>query len=176
MSKFLTEGESMNALIALMTPEDAGSYQNYGHLKVEAAFDDRVFVVYQPRGERFGAKTVAEQKDPTVISMIRVIGLTTDIRSGANVRLFDEASGTEMSVGYVPKKLFGYPIFVSLPTEMTLRLGSQIRENKVHRSFQFALLIKTRNRSNFYSTGNFYMETPNNFRKLFPAVSNEFSF
>ncbi len=176
MSKFLSQKENLASLISKMSPDEAMEYSKFGHLRIESAFEDRVFIVYQPRGPRAG-RTLTEQREPKVLTTVRVKSLTTDIRNGAQVRLFDEASGTEMTVGYVPKKLFGYPIFVSIPAEMNLKLGGQLREDEtVSHSFTFTFLIKSRNESSFYSTDNTYMETPVNFKRLFPNITEQFSF
>lgn len=176
MGKFISESENLASLVSKMGVNNAQEYKSYGHLRIEAAFDDRVFIVYQPRGPRPG-RPLTDQKEPTVLSTVRVTGLSTDIRNGATARLYDEASGAEMTVGYVPKKLFNYPIFIALPSDMSLKLGGQKREdNSIHHSFTFAFLLKTRNRSDFYSTSNIYVETPEKFLKLFPDLSGKFTF
>lgn len=176
MSNFLNESETLDSLLAKMKPEDSAEYKRYGHLRREAAFEDRVFIVYQPRGVRSNYSEITDQKEPIVLSTVRVTGLTTDIKNGAQVRLYNEATGSEMTVGYTPKKLFNYPIYISLPADMNLKLGGQRKGDTVNHSFTFVMLIKSRNRSDFYSVTNTYMETPDRFRKLFPATTNKFSF
>ncbi|MDI1360638.1 hypothetical protein [Methylotenera sp.] len=173
MEAKLTTGQTLELLVAQMPPEEAKTFESYGHLRRESAYNDCIFIVYQPRGLRYGAKDVSEQKEPKVLSTIKVVSITQDRDKKASLRLLDESTGTEMIVGYMPKKLFGFPIYISLPADMFLMFGgSGSSQNYV----QFAVLLKTRNRSSFYSEGNTYVESPRSFRKLFPSTPAEFSF
>jgi hypothetical protein len=171
MDRFLTADESLAELITHMPTAEAAEYIDFKHMKVEAAYADCIFIVYQPSGRRSGAKNLIDQKPPKILGMIKVKWLQVD-KLGAQALIVDEQSGQEMYVRHIPKRLFHYPIFISLPSEMTLRYAGQRREENVVRDLSFAFLIKTRNRSDFYSTVNTYMETPSNFKKLYPAIVN----
>lgn len=170
MNKYRTDEETFKHLKSRMRPGEADEFESYKHLKIESGFYDRVFVVYQPKGIKPGT---VEQLQPKVLSVVRVTGLVADLRSGASARLYDETSGTEMTIGYVPRKLFNYPIFISMPTNMHLKMGTQLQGDGVRDSFTFALLVKCKNKSDFYTPESVYMETPANLKKLFPSILNE---
>lgn len=175
MGKYITEAETLDNLKSKMRPENALEFDSYKHLKIEAGFYDRVFIIYQPRGSRHG-QDITQQKEPKVLSIVRVVGFTADLQHGAQARLFDETSGSEMSVGYVPKKLFNYPIYVSIPAELKLTLSGQKTGKTVRDSFTFAILIKCQDKADQYTTTNTYMETPAKFKVLFPALVEQFKF
>lgn len=74
----------------------------------------------------------------------------------------------------MPRRVFGYPIYMSVPAKLTLRWdGRLLRDGRVWRSLSFAVLVKTKNKSDFFSKGNTYIETPNRFRQLYPGVKLE---
>jgi hypothetical protein len=82
----------------------------------------------------------------------------------------------ELTVTHVPRKVYAYPIYISLPPKLTIRWDARKVGDRVWRSLSFAFLIKTKNKSSFFSKGNVYCEVPNVFRRLYPAVSAEFKF
>jgi hypothetical protein len=168
MSKYRTDEETFASLKAKMKASDAEEYENFKHIKIEAGFDDRVFAVYQLQE----TKKETDPPTPKILSIIRVTSFETDLRSGASVRLYDETSGIEMVVGYVPKKLFSYPIYISLPVNMLMRVGTQMQSGGVRQTFTFAMLFKCKDKAERYTPENFYVETPANLKKLFPIITN----
>ena len=60
--------------------------------------------------------------------------------------------------------------------QATPAAGDFRQGDRVWRSLSFAVLIKTKNRSDFYSKGNTYLETPNTFKRLYPSVTGQFVF
>lgn len=170
------EKQMLKSLVDRMPAEESEEFNKFGHMKIESGFENRVFIVYEPRGKRSGQEKLIEQREPKVLTTVRVIGLTTDLRYGAQALIRDEGTGAEMVVRYVPKKLFNYPIYISLPAEMSLKLSEFQKENGVQKLVTFALLVKSRNKSDFYTVGNTYMESPNKFKELFPAIAGNFSF
>ena len=74
----------------------------------------------------------------------------------------------------MPKRVFGYQIYMSVPPRLQLRWDARaLPDGRIWRSMCLALLIKTRNRADFYSKDNTYCETVNSVRKLYPAVAPE---
>jgi hypothetical protein len=75
-----------------------------------------------------------------------------------------------------PEILNNYPIYESVPSRLQLRWDARHVGNEIRRSLSFALLIKTKNKSSFYSMGNVYAETPRVFKELYPEVNGQFTF
>ena len=167
--------ETLDNLVLKMPEADAAEYKAFKYLKIEVGFDNRVFVIYSPRGPRSG-RGLNEQKAPNVLAIVKVTGFSSEIHSGASVRLFNETSGVEMTVGYTPKKLFNYPVYVSLPPSMHLKMGRQSEDHAAKQSFTFTLLVKCKNKAENYTEENVYMETPINLKKLFPIITETFKF
>lgn len=175
-SDYLSEKENLADLVSRMPADEAEAYQRPGHLKIEAGFKDRIFIVYKARGLRNGKTKATDQLEPQVLTTIKVLSLTTNLQNGSQAVLLDETTGQEMTVRHIPKRLFNYPVFISLPADMRISLGGLRKPDGVQRSVSFALLIKSADRADMLTEGNVYIETPKTFKKLFPAVTGEFTF
>lgn len=162
----------MAELVSLMPVDEQKQYLNYGHRRIEATFVDRVFIIYRPTG----LNAAKQHREPDIVTTVRIMDFMVDSTNGASSRLLDERSGAEMRIGYVPKKIFTYPIFVSIPARLTLKWDARKVGERTLRSMSFALLVKTKNRSDFYSQGNVYAETPASFKKLYPNVAGDWTF
>jgi hypothetical protein len=173
MSDYFTDDENLRELVTHMPEEDAHRFNKYGHLRIEGAFVDRVFVVYSPTG----LTSANKHKAPEVLNIIKVIDFSVDARTGCQIVLKDEQTQQELVIGHVPRRVYAYHIYMSMPTNMTVPWdGRLLDDGRVWRSLSFAVLIKTRNRSDYYSKGNHYIETPNRLKQLFPEVMGEFTF
>ncbi len=164
--KYLDSEASLQELLTHMAPAAQAEWEAFGHLRVEPAFQDRVFVVYQASGKTSGGG----QKPPVVHTTIRVLSFIARDETGCTVRLLNEVTNDELEVGHVPKKLFNYPIFVAIPPLFTLRYDARQHAGRVMRSLSYLLFVKARNKADFFSKDNFYMETPNRVRLLYPGV------
>lgn len=171
-NQFLGDAENLAELVSHMAEEDQHRFNNYGHFRIEAAFVDRVFIVYKPTGLLPNKR----HREPEILTTVKVTDFGVEVRDGCYAVLTDAEHGREMTLSHVPKRLFGYPIYVSIPPRVTLRWDCRIVNNRPWRSLSFALLVKTKNRADFYSKGNTYMETPNEFAKLYPSVTGNFKF
>jgi hypothetical protein len=156
-----------------MPEDDQKRYNSYGHLRPESAFIDRKFIVYRPTGlTKSGA-----HRPPEVLTTLVVIDFGLEARSGAWLLLRDDQYAQELRLTYVPRQLWTYPIFASVPPRLMVRWDARrMPDGKIWRSLSAAILVKTKNRSDFYSMGNTYIETPKNFKRLFPEVSGQFVF
>lgn len=172
--RFFSDDENLADLLTRMPEEDRTRFQNYGHNRLEAAFVDRVFVIYKPTG----LLPNKQHREPEVLNTVRITDFKVDHVEGARITLLEDNLKQEMIVGHVPKKLFGYPIYVSVPARLTLRWDARLvsAQGRVARSLSFAVLVKTKNRSDFYSKGNTYCETPAKFTQLYPSVVGAFKF
>jgi hypothetical protein len=172
-SDYFTDEENLRELVTHMPEEDAHRWNKYGHLRIEGIFLDRVFIAYQPTG----LTPTNKHKPPEILNLIKVIDFSMDAREGCQVVLKEQNTNQELVIGHVPRRVYGYPIYMSMPTKATVRWdGRELDDGRVWRSLSLAVLIKTKNKSDFYSKGNTYFETPNRLRQLYPEVSGEFTF
>jgi hypothetical protein len=170
---FFTDEQNLAELVTHMPEEDQQRFNNYGHFRVEAVFIDRLFIVYKPTGLTVGG----QHRDPEILNLIKVIDFGIEPRNGCYAVLKDQNTQQELTITHVPRKLYAYPIYISLPPKLTIRWDARLVKGQIWRSLSFAFLIKTKNKSRFYSEGNTYAETPNTFRKLYSAVSaSDFKF
>jgi hypothetical protein len=165
---FFDERQNLAELVTHMDEEDRRSYESFGHRRIEAAFVNRVFIVYRPQG----LTPQRAHKEPQIVTLVKVTDFSADARNGCRVVLTDQQHGQEMTITHVPRRVFNFPIFVSVPPRVELKWDARtLPEDRVWRSLSFALLVKTKNRSDFHSKNNFYMEAPNKFRELYPDVA-----
>jgi hypothetical protein len=173
-SRFFSDQENNADLLQYMPEEERERYLRFGHNRIEAAFQDRKFIVYQPTG----LMSNGQHREPNILATLTVSDFEVGHQNGASATLSDlEAGGSpSLKITHVPRRVFNYPVYIAIPTNLTLRWDAREVNDRVWRSLSFAVLIKTKNRADFYSKGNTYMETPNKFRKLYPAVTGEFKF
>ncbi len=162
--KFLTDADNAAALAADIQKDDRADFDSFGHNRLESAFVDRVFIVYECQG-RAGAKDI--QRPPKILTVVRVTGFNANYATGCEIKLLDEANNRSMTVGHVPTRLFDYPIFVAVPPRLTIKWDAQFMGDKLVRSLLFVMFVKCRNKAEFFSKGNTYMETPNRLRDLY---------
>lgn len=163
---FLSETKSLEDLISRMVSPDRETFQTYQSMRVEAAFLNRIFVVYRPQG----LQKSGEHREPEILSQVRVADFQVNARTGAEVVLEDLTTHEVMSVGYIPKRLFGYDVFLSVAPRQRLNWDASLHNGIVRRSLSFGMMIKERSRPDFYSYGCTSIETPANFRALFPKT------
>jgi hypothetical protein len=172
MPDFFNDQENLAELISHMPDEDRARFLKYGHNRVEPAFKDRIFIVYKPTG----LNAANQHRQPEIVNLVKVVDFQVDLDQGCLVVLKEQQTQQELTIGHVPRRVFGYPVYMSVPTRLQLKWDAHRDGTRVWRSLSFAVLLKTKNRSSFYSKGNVYMETPNNFRQLYPTVTGQFSF
>jgi len=131
---------------------------------MEPAFIDRIFIVYKATG----LTKEDQHRDLEVLNILRVVDFLAEPKDGGYVVLKDDLTGDELTFYHVPRRVFGYLAFMSIPTRNTGKWDARVVNGEVRRSMSFALLVKRRNKSSFYSKGNVYVESPNVFRELYP--------
>lgn len=165
-SKYFDRDQNFADLVNRIDPKDREDWDFYGHLKVEPCFQDRVFVLYRATGrDRFDV-----QRPPEIVTTFRVLSFTANDISGCTVRILDQTTNKDLEFSHVPVKLFGYPIFVCVPASFTVRWDLHQLGTKLIRSLLYIILVKARNKAEFFSKGNFYLETPNKMRELYPHL------
>jgi hypothetical protein len=168
-SDFFDVRENLADLVTHLPDEDQRRFQNYGHMRIESAFVDRQFIVYKPTGLTKGG----QHNPPEILNVVKVVDFSVDPRNGCQVVLKEQQTEQELVVSHVPRRLYAYPVYMCVPAKLEVHWDARRLENwRVWRSLSFAVLVKTKNKSDFYSRGNTYLETPNSFGKLFPNAGS----
>lgn len=161
---YLSDAESMAELVSRINENDRPAFDAFGHIRIEAVFDNRLLIVYKPQG--LDGKV---HKAPEVLTTIKVRNYECDSASGSSIEIEDLHTGERQVITHVPARVFNYDLFMSVPQALRLRWDVRSDGNgALSRSLSYAVLIKTKNRSDWYSYGVTYAETPNRFRELFP--------
>lgn len=163
---YLGDEASLADLESRITSPDREEYVSYKNLRVEAAFIGRLFIIYRPQG----LTSDNRHKAPEILTQVKVRGFSADDKRGCEIELEDMCTGQVMTVGHIPKRLFSYSVFVASPPYQRIRWDGRPHQGTVKRSLAFGILIKQRTRSDFFSMGATMMETPSNFRALYPNV------
>lgn len=161
---YLGDQESLKDLESHMTSPDREVYESYKHLRVDAAFLGRIFIIYKPTG----LTKEGQHKSPEVVGQVRVIGFSADPKNGASLSLENMETGEVLTVGHIPTRLFNFDAFVASPPFQRLRWDGRVEAGTVRRSLAFGILLKTRTRSDHYSMGATMVESPKVFRTLYP--------
>ncbi len=159
---FVTERDNLADLISKMSARDLELYNSLGHIFTEAAFIDRKFVVVETKGKRG-----PDPKPPKVLGTLRVIAFNASSSGGSVMTLQDE-TGKTLQVGHVPTRLFGFPVFVSVPIYQGLKWeAKELRDGSYRRSLVWGVCFKQRSAIKWMNPGNVSVLTPNDFRKWF---------
>jgi len=169
---FLGDEDNLADLVARISGSDRETFNSFGHLRVEPAFHNRLFLLYRPAG----INKQNRHNKPDVLTTVKVHELVGSSRDGMLMKVEDLRTGEFQQLGYIPKRLFDYDVFMSVPSSLRLRWDARQTAQGVARSMAFAVLIKTKNRSDFYSYGNLYCETPNRLRALYPGFDLDLNF
>jgi hypothetical protein len=167
MSTFFRDPDSDADLISRMPESERVQHIKFGHLRIESAFAGRIFILYKPTG----LNALRQHREPDVVTSLLITDYLCDALVGSTARVVDQSNGSMMSIGHVPKRIFEYDIFMAMPSRMQLRWDARAVDGRVLRSLSFAVLIKTKNKSDFYSQGNLYCETPRGFLALYPNAN-----
>ncbi len=181
---FQDEGSSTLDLNARINPEHQAKFAKFGHLQIQGAFIDRLYIIYKSNGlkdravEGFGGDSFGFKKAnmPTILATLKVIDFECDEENGCSFTLQDTETLEEVVVGHIPTRLFDFDVFMSIPAHCKVKwdLRTDTKSKTSSRSLSFAVLVKTANRADFHSEGNTYCCTPNEFAGLFPGSNFKF--
>lgn len=163
---FLSDDRSLEDLFSRMMSPDREICETYKSLKVEAAFVDRIFIIYKPQG----LNTDGTHRHPEMLTQVKVTDFRLSAKGGAEVDLEDLTTHAVMTAGYVPQRLFNYDIFIGVAPRQRISWDATLHQGVVRRSLSFMLLTKVRSGEQNYSHGVTGILTPANFRQLFPEV------
>lgn len=164
---YLSEAASMEDLFRRMESPGREVCAGFQHLQMVQCFIDRLFVVYKPTG----LTRENQHREPEVLTRIKVTGFRANAVTGAEIDLLDLGTNQVMTVSYIPKRLFDYDAFVSVPPKQRLHWDAQNVRGYIRRAMHFQMLVKVRTKADFYSQGVTAVETPARFRELYPEVT-----
>lgn len=165
--QYLSDTDSAADLTDRMKEDDKLAYRDFGHTRIEAVFDSRLFIIYKPQG-----LAGSTHKDPDVLTTIKVLDYACTSAEGSTIEVEDMRTGQRQVISHIPARVFDYDLFMSVPQALRLRWDARPGDNgRMVRSLSYAILIKSKNRSDWFSQGVTYTETPNRFRELFPSYA-----
>jgi hypothetical protein len=162
MTDILSLRESQDHLNSLIPPKYQSLRASLTHSELESAFRERLFIVYRANGRG---------KPPTILAWLKVKGCGLTPESGFGASIQNLETGEMLGVGHTPERLFGYDLFMQVPSEMSIRWTGKRHQGYLNFTLLFALIIIMRNRSETCTPGAVYCLTPNRFKKLYPNVS-----
>lgn len=126
------------------------------HTRVEAAYRNRKFIVYEMQG-----------RQPVKLGTIAVCDFECNDEEGCSTQLeWLENPGDCITVGYEPIQLWDFPVFVHLPLHQKVRWSA--RENDTDdRSLSFLMVVRTQSRRHLREKGVIYMEAYRSFQEEF---------
>lgn len=170
---YLSEAESTADLVGRIKESDRPTFEDFGHTRIEAVFDGRLLVVYKPRGLE-GNRT---HKSPEVLTTLKVRSFACTSQGGPEIEIEDLTTGERQTITPIPARAFDYDLFLSVPPALRVRWDVRRDDGgRMVRSLAYAMLIKAKNRSDWYSYGVTYAETPNRFRELFPGAAAKINY
>lgn len=163
---FLSDQKSLEDLFSRMVSPDREQCAEFKSLKVEPSFVDRIFIVYKPTG----LHADGQHKHPEILTKVKVLSFRADDKHGAEAEIQDMVTHEVMTVGYIPRRMFGYDAFVSIAPRQRLNWDAVLLQGRIKRTLSFMLMFKLRSASENYSYGCTGVETPAKFRELYPSV------
>lgn len=161
---YLSDDESTADLISQVPEEDKPAFDGFSHTRIEAVFDNRLFIIYKPQG--LDGK---QHRDPQILTTIKVRSFDCSSQDGSAIEIEDLRTGQRQWISHIPARVFDYDLFMSVPPALRLRWDLRVSDDgRKARSLSYAVLIKAKNRSDYVSFGVTYAETPNRFREMFP--------
>lgn len=136
--------------------ESKAGLANMKHTRIEAAYRNRKFIIYEMQG-----------RQPVKLATVSVLDFVCDDDEGCSTQLeWMENPGDLITVGYEPVQLWDFPIFVHLPVHQKVRWSA--REDDVNDcSLSFLMVIRTQTRRHLRERDAIYMETYRSYQEEF---------
>jgi hypothetical protein len=160
---FVNEQDNLADLISRMPEEARQEFQKLGHTYTTAAVIDRKCLIVQTMGKREG-----RPRPPKMLGIVRIIGFSATSGGGCTATVQDEATGKTLQVGHVPTRLFGFPVFISVPIYQGLKWeAKELRDGSYRRSLVFGLCFKQQSAIKWLNRDNVAVLMPNEYRDIF---------
>lgn len=147
--------DHFDRLVKDLGPEEQKAFRAGKNTRVETAFRNRHFIVYEMTGRQ------PEELDRILVNDFRV-----DDEEGATAELTSLKTGNTLVIGYTPVRLLSFPIFLWLPLHARIRWGAPAGDVYTG-SLGFPIVIATRSRLHLRERGVTYFETGPAFGKEF---------
>lgn len=158
--RYLSDKESLAALINLMPPAERAEFQDYRWMAMEPCFPSRRMVVYEFRQGR-----------PTNVEMFHFGELAMGVKDTPTARLHFRLR--DMLITPTPVQIPGREVFVSLPQNFVFRWAGQEIAGALEFRSHYAVLIKTRSRDALEIEGHTYCLTLKRFLDRYPYMADE---
>ena len=157
--RYLTDQENLANLELQLSKEERKRYRELKPSRIEAAFLNRLFLVFS-----------VEEGEPNIITTIKVTDFWINAKDGAVAVLEDLETGQEIEIDYAPIRLFEFDAFMSIPPISKIRWDARLDDdNIIRRNIVFPVLIAAKSRNGRMSSGGIYVETPKRFMEKFPG-------
>lgn len=161
--RFLTDDQTMDALVELMPERDRVTYLNYRWRFLESAFPGRVLVVYTIRG---GV--------PADIEVVKFGEFAVGVKETPTARL-TYRSRTQ-TITPVPSRLADRDVFISIPQNFKLAWAGKEVKGELEFRAHYAVLVKTKGREAHEAEGHTYCLALKRFMTMYPHLGDEVRF
>lgn len=125
------------------------------HVRVETAFKDRHFLIYEMKDD-----------EPRVIDRLIINDFDCNEEFGCSTEITSCNLNQTITVGYEPQQLFDYPVVVWLPLHGKIRWSAWPSDPK-RGSLGFPIAVRTISRLHLRERGVVYCETGTAYRQEF---------
>lgn len=158
--RYLTDAQTMDALIESMPPVDREDYLNFRFRTMEACFPGRRMVVYELKNGQ-----------PVNIDSFGFGELAIGVKSTPTAKL--HFRNREHLVTPVPTRIPGRDVFLHIPQNFVFRWAGQEINGGLEFRAHYAILIKTQSRDALEQEGHTYCVTLKRFLERFPRMADE---
>lgn len=148
MSKgFLMPEDFYKVLADEISDEEKEVLDTMRHTRIEAAYRNRKFIVYQ-----------MDNGHPEELATLNIKDFVCDDDFGCSTEIECVETGEIVTIGYHPTQIFDYPIFVHLPVNQKVRWSAR-DDDPDDRSLSFLMVVRTQTRRHLRERDAIYMET-----------------
>lgn len=158
--RYLTDAQSMDALIESMPPAEREDYLNYKFRTMEACFPGRRMVVYE-----------LKDGQPTNVDSFGFGELAVGVKGTPTAKL--HFRNREHLVTPTPTRIPGRDVFLHLPQNFIFRWAGQEINGGLEFRAHYAILIKTRSRDALDLDDQTYCVTLKRFLERYPRMADE---
>lgn len=144
---------------AQMPEPDYQEYAAYNALRVEGAFDGKIYYVFK-----------MDKGQPLILATLRVVDFECSSESGSTIEIENLTTKESMILDHVPRRAFGLPVFMFTATVSALRYTFK---DPKKRTLAYPLMLKTEHASSPDHTlrkHTVYVESRKGMKTLFPDI------
>lgn len=161
--RYLTDAESLQALIDAMPPRERAEYLSYRSRTLEPAFSGRIMVIYDIKA---GV--------PSNIEVLRFMDFWVGFQESPRFKVQYRMKDYQISA--VPSRVNARDVFLSVPQNFILRWAGQMTQTGLQFRPQYAVLIQTRSKESALVEGHTYCVTLKRFKDRYPHLGDQVRF